>query len=60
MAVLKFKGRVNHKLAYQEVAELKKWLAENDIEGKSIFIIAQYNNPAVPGFFRRNEVMVEI
>jgi len=27
MAVLKFKGRVNHKLAYQEVAELKKWLA---------------------------------
>jgi len=60
MAVLRFRGRVNHKLADQEVAELKKWLAENDIEPKSNFIVAQYNNPAVPGFFRRNEIMVEI
>jgi SOUL heme-binding protein len=60
MAVLRFKGRVNHKLADQEVAELKKWLEKNDIEPKSNFIVAQYNNPAVPGFFRRNEVMVEI
>jgi hypothetical protein len=60
MAVLRFKGRVNHKLADQEVAELKNWLAKNDIEPKSNFIVAQYNNPAVPGFFRRNEIMVEI
>lgn len=60
MAVLRFKGRVNHKLATEEMAELKKWLLKNNIKPKSNFIIAQYNNPAVPGFFRRNEVMVEI
>lgn len=60
MAVLRFKGRVNHKLANEEMAELKKWLIENNIKSKSNFIVAQYNNPAVPGFFRRNEVMVEI
>jgi hypothetical protein len=60
MAVLRFKGRVNHKLAEEEMEELKKWLKINDIKPKSNFIVAQYNNPAVPGFFRRNEVMVEI
>lgn len=60
MAVLRFKGRVNHKLATEEMAELKKWLLKNNIKPKSNFIVAQYNNPAVPGFFRRNEVMVEI
>jgi SOUL heme-binding protein len=60
MSVLKFKGRVNHKLADQEVKELKNWLEKNNIQPKSNYIIAQYNNPAVPGFLRRNEVMVEI
>jgi hypothetical protein len=60
MAVLRFKGRVNHKLAEEEMEELKKWLKIKDIKPKSNFIVAQYNNPAVPGFFRRNEVMVEI
>lgn len=60
MAVLRFKGRVNHKLAEEEMEELKKWLIKNKIVAKSNFIVAQYNNPAVPGFFRRNEVMVEI
>jgi hypothetical protein len=60
MAVLRFKGRVNHKLADKEVEELKNWLEKNKIKPKSNFIIAQYNNPAVPGFLRKNEVMVEI
>ena len=60
MAVLRFKGRVNHKLADQEVEELKKWLIKNNIKPKSNYIIAQYNNPLVPGFLRRNEVMTKI
>lgn len=60
MAVLRFKGRVNHKLADKEAAELKNWLEKNDIKPKSNFIIAQYNHPTVPGFFRKNEVMVKI
>ena len=60
MAVLRFRGRVNHKLAHKEMEELKKWLEKEDIKPKSNYIVAQYNNPAVPGFFRRNEVMVKI
>ena len=60
MAVLRFRGRVNHKLANKEMEELKEWLDKEGIKPKSNYIVAQYNNPAVPGFFRRNEVMVEI
>ncbi|MDP3066163.1 MAG: heme-binding protein, partial [Methanobacteriaceae archaeon] len=59
-AVLRFSGRVKEKLAYKKVEELKNWLRKKGLEPKSNFIIAQYNNPAVPGFLRRNEIMVEI
>ena len=59
-AVLRFKGRVNEKLAIEKIEELKKWLSKNQIEPKSHFMVAQYNNPAVPGFLRRNEIIVEV
>ncbi len=59
-AVLRFKGRVKEKLATEKIEELKKWLSKNQIEPKSHFMVAQYNNPAVPGFLRRNEIIVEI
>ena len=60
MAALRFKGRVKEKLALEKIEEMKRWLKENNIQPKSNFIVAQYNNPAVPGFFRRNEILVEI
>ncbi|MGB9937477.1 MAG: SOUL family heme-binding protein [Methanobacterium sp.] len=60
MAAMRFKGRVKEKLAAEKIEELKRWLRENNIEPKSNFIVAQYNNPAVPGFLRRNEILVEI
>ncbi len=59
-AVLRFSGRVKNKLAFKKMEEMKKWLEENNLKPKSNFIVAQYNNPAVPGFFRRNEILVEI
>ncbi|MTK63174.1 MAG: heme-binding protein [Methanobacterium sp.] len=43
-----------------KIEEMKKWLKENSIQPMSNFVVAQYNHPAVPGFFRRNEIMVEI
>jgi hypothetical protein len=60
MAALRFKGRVKEKMAENKIEEMKKWLKENNIQPKSNFIVAQYNNPAVPGFLRRNEILVEI
>lgn len=60
IAALKFKGRVKEKLANQKIEEMKNCLKEKNITPKSNFIVAQYNNPAVPGFLRRNEILVEI
>jgi hypothetical protein len=59
-AVLRFSGRVKKKLAMEKMEEMTRWLKKNHLKPKSNFIVAQYNNPAVPGFFRRNEIIVEI
>lgn len=59
-AVLKFSGRVKKELAHEKMEEMRRWLVENNLNPKSNFIVAQYNNPAVPGFLRRNEILVEI
>lgn len=60
MAALRFKGRVKEKLANEKIEELEKWLLKEKLIPKSNFIVAQYNHPAVPGFLRRNEILVEI
>ncbi|MBE2899318.1 heme-binding protein [Methanothermobacter thermautotrophicus] len=59
-AAYSFSGRVNSEMATERIAELKEWLERNSIESKSNFIIAQYNHPAVPGFLRKNEILVKI
>lgn len=60
MVSLRFSGRVKENMALQKIEEMKKWLKDNRIEPKSNFVVAQYNNPLVPGFLRRNEILVEI
>jgi len=59
-AVIRFSGRAKEKLAQKEIQELKTWLKEKNIKAKSNFIVAQYNNPFVPGFLRKNEIIVKI
>lgn len=58
--VLKFSGRAKRKLVQEKIYEMKNWLADNNLEAKSNFIVAQYNHPLVPGFLRRNEIIVYI
>jgi hypothetical protein len=59
-AVLRFSGRVKKKLAYEKMEEMRKWLAKKNLNPRSNFVIAQYNNSAVPGFLRRNEILFEV
>jgi hypothetical protein len=40
--------------------EMRKWLAKKNLNPRSNFVIAQYNNSAVPGFLRRNEILFEV
>ncbi len=60
VAVLRFSGRVKEKMAYDKIEMLRQWLDGKGFSPQSNFIVAQYNNPAVPGFLRRNEIIVEI
>lgn len=59
-AVIKFSGRMNEDLADIKIVELKEWLDKNNLEPKSNFIMAQYNPPWIPGFMRKNEIIVEV
>jgi DNA gyrase inhibitor GyrI len=60
VAVLRFSGRVKEKMAYEKIETLRQWLDKKSLSPQSNFIVAQYNNPAIPGFLRRNEIIVEI
>jgi hypothetical protein len=60
VAVISFSGRMDEALADKKMAELKEWLYKNNVKPKSNFIVAQYNPPWIPGFMRKNEVIVEI
>ena len=43
-AVLRFSGRVKKKLAYKKMEEMRKWLDKKNLNPRSNFIVAQYNN----------------
>jgi hypothetical protein len=59
-AVISFSGRMDEALANKKIAELREWLDKNNMKPKSNFIMAQYNPPWIPGFMRKNEIIVEI
>ncbi len=47
-------------MARKKMDEMIKYMDKNRIKPKSNLVVAQYNNPLVPGFLRRNEIIVEI
>jgi hypothetical protein len=51
---------LNGRLAERKIQDLKEWMKQKDINPKQHFISAQYNPPWIPGFLRRNEIMVSI
>jgi hypothetical protein len=59
-AVITFHGRMREELAEKKIKELNEWLLKNHMKPKSNFILAQFNPPWIPGFLRKNEVIVEI
>jgi SOUL heme-binding protein len=64
-AVLRYSGQVDEDLRTQKRAELLSYMAEDRLEpqqkdGSLLTYTAQYNDPRVKPFFRRNEVLVAI
>ncbi len=60
VAVLRFSGSLNRKLADIEAQELSQLLKAKNLQPKSGFIFAQYNPPWIPGPFRHDEIMVDL
>jgi hypothetical protein len=59
-AVITFSGRLNDNLMNKKTEEFKQWLGKNGLQPQSNYISAQYNPPWIPGFMRKNEIIVEI
>jgi len=59
-AVISFSGRMDEALADKKIAELGEWLDKNNMKPKSNFIMAQFNPPWIPGFMRKNEIIVAV
>ncbi|MFK7963140.1 MAG: heme-binding protein [Burkholderiaceae bacterium] len=59
-AVLKFSGNAREMDVQARKRELLSMTQERNLSVIGEVTLAQYNPPWIPGFFRRNEVMVEI
>jgi hypothetical protein len=59
-ATIRFAGRVHEKLATEKTEEFKAWLSKNGLTPKSNFVVVLYNPPFIPGFLRRNEIIMDI
>ena len=59
-AVITFHGRMSEELAQKKIETLNEWLIKHHMTPKSDFMMAQFNPPWIPGFMRKNEIIVEI
>lgn len=59
-AVIRFSGKLREGKAMDKIDDLKKWMDKKGLSPKSNFMMAQYDPPFLPGFLRRNEVIVKI
>ncbi len=60
IAAVVFSGNINPKIIDQKKQELISWLREKHISITGSFELARYNPPFIPGFIKRNELLVEV
>ncbi len=60
MAAIRFSGYFNQDTILKNKRRLIDWLEEEGLETEGDFIVAGYNPPWVPGFWARNEVLIQI
>jgi hypothetical protein len=59
-AAIRFTGRMNARLFERKEKELRSSLESDGITVKSGAVAAQYDPPWIPGFLRRNEILLDI
>lgn len=60
VAVILFSGNINSSKLNQRKDQLKGWLREKQLSPIGSIELARYNPPFIPGFFKRNELLIEI
>ncbi|PKM64250.1 MAG: hypothetical protein CVU96_03840 [Firmicutes bacterium HGW-Firmicutes-20] len=59
-ASIRFSGTVCPTLLEKKKKELTEWMVANDLIPGSVIWLARYNPPFIPGFLKRNEVLISI
>jgi hypothetical protein len=60
MAVIRFRGRSEKEEVEKKTKELLSILKRENIKSAGKAFLMRYNPPFIPGFFRRNEVAIEV
>lgn len=60
VAAILFSGNASKRLISQKQAELLDWLKKRQLVGVGPVELARYNPPFLPGFVKRNEILIEI
>ena len=60
VAAIRFSGRWTDSRFQRRYAELSDWMAARNLPARGQPVFAYYNAPMMPGFLRRNEVLIEI
>ncbi len=59
-AAITFSGRWTEENFNEHTEDLKKWIEKEGLKAAGEPVVARYNPPFVPFFFRRNEVMIPL
>ncbi len=60
VAVIRFSNTVTAKKIRHQQELLMKWLKKHHVIAIGNFKLARYNPPFIPGFLKRNEIMIEV
>lgn len=60
MAALRFSGNARPSTINEKTEQLLKWMNDKNLTGLGMVELARYNPPFIPGFLKRNEVLMEI
>jgi hypothetical protein len=59
-ATISFSGNASEKTVQTKVEALTQWIKQKNLVPIGRFQLARYNPPFIPGFLKKNEVLIEI
>jgi hypothetical protein len=60
VAAVTFSGTVNPQMIEEKKQELLDWLKQQEVKVVGQAELARYNPPFLPGFIKRNEILIEV